>query len=56
MVDCDLYQSTVPVLAFLADLLQDGTVVLFDDWYCFREADDQAAAPRFPRKLSVGSP
>jgi hypothetical protein len=47
MVDCDLYQSTVPVLAFLADLLQDGTVVLFDDWYCFGEADDQGEPRAF---------
>jgi O-methyltransferase len=47
MVDCDLYQSTVPVLDFLADLLQDGTVVLFDDWYCFGEADDQGEPRAF---------
>ena len=55
MVDCDLYQSTVPVLAFLADLLQDGTVVLFDDWYCFREADDQGEPRAFPnsRRLTL---
>ena len=35
MVDCDLDQSTVPVLDFIGDLLQEGTVILFDDWYCF---------------------
>jgi hypothetical protein len=39
MVDCDLYQSTVPVLAFLADRLQDGTIMLFDDWDCFGNSD-----------------
>jgi hypothetical protein len=55
MVDCDLYQSTVPVLAFLADLLQDGTVVLFDDWYCFGEADDQGE-PRAFREFSAAHP
>jgi len=47
MVDCDLYQSTVPVLAFLADLMQDGTIVLFDDWYCFGEADDKGEPRAF---------
>jgi O-methyltransferase len=34
-IDCDLYQSTVPVLRFIKDFLQPGTVIVFDDWYCF---------------------
>lgn len=34
-VDCDLYESTVPVLEFIKDFLQRGTVVVFDDWNCF---------------------
>lgn len=34
-IDVDLYQSTVPVLRFLTDKLVSGTVLLFDDWYCF---------------------
>lgn len=34
-VDCDLYQSTVPVLRFIKDFLQPGTVIVFDDWFCF---------------------
>lgn len=35
-IDCDLYQSTVEVLDFLerSDALQDGCVVMFDDWNC----------------------
>jgi O-methyltransferase len=35
LVDCDLYASTVPVLAYLAPVLQDGSILLFDDWNCF---------------------
>lgn len=35
-IDCDLYSSTVPVLDFLLDKLQDGTVLLFDDYYCYK--------------------
>lgn len=35
-IDCDLYESTVPVLDFLAPGLQQGTILLFDDWNCFR--------------------
>jgi O-methyltransferase len=34
-VDCDLYRSTVPVLEFAKDFLQRGTVLVFDDWFCF---------------------
>ena len=34
-VDCDLYESTVPVLRFCKDFLQRGTILVFDDWNCF---------------------
>jgi hypothetical protein len=34
-VDCDLYKSTVPVLAFIRPFLQIGTLIAFDDWNCF---------------------
>jgi O-methyltransferase len=34
-IDCDLYASTVPVLRFVRDFLQRGTVIVFDDWFCF---------------------
>jgi hypothetical protein len=34
-VDCDLYSSTVPVLEFARQFLQRGTVLVFDDWFCF---------------------
>lgn len=34
-IDCDLYRSTVPVLEFVKDFLQPGTVVVFDDWFFF---------------------
>lgn len=35
-IDCDLYLSTRTVLDFVTPLLQDGTVLIFDDWYHFR--------------------
>lgn len=35
-IDCDLYESTVPVLDFLTNRLSIGTVLLFDDWRCYR--------------------
>jgi len=34
-VDCDLYASTVPVLEFVKDFLQVGTIIVFDDWNCY---------------------
>lgn len=53
MIDCDLYQSTVPVLAFVSDILQEGTILLFDDWYCFGEAEDQGEPRAFREFLSA---
>ncbi len=35
-IDCDMHKSTVPVLDFIKPMLQDGTVLLFDDWFCYR--------------------
>jgi len=39
-IDCDLYESTVPVLNFLTTRLSVGSVLLFDDWRCFRNLAD----------------
>jgi hypothetical protein len=39
-IDCDLYESTVPVLDFLTDRLSVGSVILFDDWRCYRNLAD----------------
>ncbi len=33
MLDADAYSSTVPVLTFLTDLLDDVAWVVFDDWF-----------------------
>lgn len=35
-IDCDLYESTVPVLEFVTDLLGQGTVIVFHDWFRFK--------------------
>lgn len=34
-VDCDLYASARQVLSVLEDVLVNGTVLVFDDWYCY---------------------
>ena len=36
LIDCDLYESTVPVLEFITDLVDQGTILIFDDWYRFK--------------------
>ena len=40
-IDCDLYESTVPVLDYLTDALVDGAVVCFDDWFTHRADPNQ---------------
>lgn len=39
-IDCDLYESAVPVLEFLTNRIPVGSVLLFDDWRCFRNLTD----------------
>ena len=39
-VDCDLYESTVPVLSFITPYLAIGSVIIFDDWRCYRNHPD----------------
>lgn len=40
-IDCDLYESTVPVLEWLTDRLIDGAVICFDDWFTFNGKPDK---------------
>lgn len=39
-VDCDYYESTVPVLSFITPFLVPGSVIVFDDWRCYRNHPD----------------
>lgn len=40
-IDCDVYESTIPVLDFIEPHLIDGSIVIFDDWYCFGNRSEQ---------------
>ena len=40
-IDGDLYESTVPILAFLTPRISVGTILLFDDWRVFRNLPDR---------------
>jgi hypothetical protein len=40
-IDCDLYESTVPVLKWLTNRLVEGAVICFDDWFTFSGRPDK---------------
>jgi len=48
LIDCDLYESTVPVLDFITDLVGQGTIIIFHDWFRFkgdpRQGEQRACA------------
>lgn len=54
-VDCDLYKSTVPVLTWIVDFLQKGTIIVFDDWNCFC-ADPERGERRAWREFQEMNP
>jgi O-methyltransferase len=43
-IDVDLYSSTVEVLKFIKPLMVVGTVLVFDDWYCFPPGTNKGEA------------
>lgn len=52
-IDVDLYSSTITVLEFVKKFLVSGTVILFDDWYCFppgKEMGERKAFNEFLKK------
>jgi hypothetical protein len=52
LIDCDLYSSTVCVLGFLDNLLQDGSILMFDDWNCFDKSDEKGERRAFREFLA----
>lgn len=48
-IDCDIYESTVPVLDFITDIITSGTFIAFDDWFSFG-ADPYAGEIRATRE------
>lgn len=53
LIDCDLYSSTIPVLEFLSKRLQDGSILMFDDWNCFNASDDMGERRAFREFLAA---
>ncbi|HEX9988532.1 MAG TPA: TylF/MycF/NovP-related O-methyltransferase [Chloroflexia bacterium] len=51
-IDCDLYESVVPVLNFIVDYLQTGTIIMFDDWFCFKGDPERGEQRAFAEWLN----
>lgn len=54
-IDSDLYSSASTVLSFITPLLQDGTVIIFDDWYSYKgnpAAGEQKAFWEWAQEIS----
>ena len=52
-IDVDLYSATCSVLEFIKDYIVEGTIILFDDWYCFpvgEEKGEKKALSEFLKK------
>ncbi len=46
-IDCDYYESTVLALDFVTDLLVDGSILVFDDWFLYRGRADKGEQRAF---------
>jgi len=51
--DCDLYESTRDALAAIAPVLQDGAMLLFDDWFHYRGHPGKGEARAFSEFLAA---
>ncbi|MFT6437563.1 MAG: hypothetical protein ACJAVI_005638 [Candidatus Azotimanducaceae bacterium] len=51
-IDVDLYSSCVTVLEFVTSFVQDGTVIVFDDYYCYRGNENFGVRKAFEEWLA----
>jgi O-methyltransferase len=52
MIDCDLYESTKHIFKFVQDYIVSGTVIIFDDWFCFRNSPNHGEQRAFREWLA----
>ena len=52
-IDGDLYESAICALEFMTPLIQDGTVIIFDDWYAFRGNPNRGEQKAFSEWLEM---
>ena len=46
-IDCDLYESAVPIFSFITPLIQDGTVIILDDFFRYKGRSDEGIQKAF---------
>lgn len=46
-IDCDYYESAKVALTFLTDLLVDGSILVFDDWWLYKGHPDRGEQRAF---------
>lgn len=46
-IDSDLYESAKPVMKFITSLIQEGTVIVLDDWSAFKLREDRGIQKAF---------
>ena len=52
-IDCDSYSPARDVLEFVEPHLVEGSLVLFDDWFCYRGRRDKGARGAFEAWLKT---
>ncbi|NIR53129.1 hypothetical protein GWO43_31200 [candidate division KSB1 bacterium] len=52
-IDCDLYQSTVTALNWCEPSIGQGTIISFDDWYCYEGRPDHGEQHAFNQFLAL---
>ena len=50
-IDCDLYKSTLQALNLIKTKIQDGAIILFDDWFNFRGSRNEGEQRAFAEFL-----
>jgi len=46
-LDCDLYSSAVDALNIFSEIIQDGTIIVVDDWFNFKGHPDRGVQRAF---------
>ena len=46
-IDCDLYDSTVHAFKLVKEKIQDGCIILFDDWFNFKASKNEGEQKAF---------
>lgn len=54
-IDCDLYESTKIILDVIEPTLQQGTIIMFDDWFAFKGAPNKGEAKAFHEFLEANT-